>query len=622
VERIGEQLQALTSSVVTNVDLQVLDDKLKLQAERFNESMKTLGTKVDASEFESKWRALQLSLSDFQKSSSVALASLETSHSTISTSIAKSADATEVALLRGQVREAAEAVNRKAEAGVVEQLSTQYRQLMASLQQKAEHVELETLRGRVTEVKAIILEKAEHNEVNRLSVLLEGLTQGLSATLEQKIKNLVPPAMEQHVRTIIADQNTTSLQLSECKSYNAALKDKMSQIALDLSRQLEKDREDALAAAAKFEADFKQLETDCKHQAEIATNERLEIQKACNASIMQLTADVSGKAEIESVAAVASAKADKHLLEETVLALTLDMTAKITSEVSAATNSKWENLDFTNRVRELSRQVELKADVQMLNDLKKDTRNQFDMIARLDQSRATGLLTASQIADLSKAKAPLEETQTASQIADLSKAKAPLGETQTLDPSRATPFLEQTQTLAPKRQLIPASLPACSNNVANWLRCLVELLVSATDPRSETAAMRVGGGFLYGSDVSFFDRRTRQGLLDILDSCTPAAFSLNLSAEETLANGRTLQILREESQPQARIELIEKKFDEIDKKIALKADAAEVSKLALMIQSFGDGTYGQALRTQQVVTRPTSVIRPTSARFGGHGRHR
>jgi hypothetical protein len=639
---LEERVSSLASQLLDvqkNLALKVLDDKIKLQSERSTESMKQLSTKVDASDFDSKWRELQICLSDFQKTSSVALASLEMAQGTFSANIAKSADATEVALLRGQVREATEAVNQKAEAGVVEQLSTQYRQLMASLQQKAEHVELETLRGRVTELKAIVLDKAEQNEVNRLSVKLEGLTQGVVATLDQKVQDLVPPAMEHHIAKIVADQQTMSLQLSECKSDNATLNDKMSEVALELSRKIDRDRSDALVAATRLEADLKQLEADLRHQAETATKEKLEIQKACSASIMQLTADVSGKAEQETVAAVASSKADKNLLEETVLALTQDMMAKIPSEVSfQVATIKGENRDLAKRVDEISMQVQTvseltktlarldpeelsrMAQAQSLIEqsraraLWEEIQTTDPSRANIEQSRAKAPWEEIQTTDPSRAKAPLEERQTV----DPSRAKAPLEETQTINPPRATSSLEQTQTLAPKRHLIPASLPACSNQVANWFRCLVELLVSATDPRSETDVSRVGGGFLYGSEVSLFDRRTRQGLLDILDSCAASAFALNLSAEETLANGRTLQILREESQPRAKSEFLEKflekKFDEIEKTIALKADVSEVSRLASMIQSFSDGTYGQALRTQQVVTRPTS------ARIGAHGR--
>lgn len=640
VERIGEQLQALTGSVVTKVDVEVLDGKLAMQAERILENTRNMMNKVDTSDFDSKWRTLQMAVSDLQTSTSVALASLEKTVATMGAENAQRADASEVAQLRGQVQEACAAANRKAEASVVEQLFAQHRQLTASLQQKAEHAELESLKGRVSEVKAMVLLKAEHAEVDRLSVLLEGLTHGLCNTLDKKIEERFLVVMKDQLGSITVDLKAIHSELSVLKSDGSMLNDKVSQFAVDLSRKAEKTLVDALAAEKASKAAVSQVAAELKAEKDSAEKLASDIKAKMTSEVSAIRSAQGESADLVkrigalsvSLDALTMEKADKSSVDK----LASDIKVKVTSEVSAVLSTRGESADLVKRIGELSVQVALKADkgrvegfAQALRELKEELGSEVPMATtglnqmsyntgqNLDSTRLSlgGNQACSNVGVADLVKRIRELSVQVALKADKGRVEAfeqalrDLKEELGSEPMATTGFNQMSYTTGQNLDSPHLSLGSnqARSTVGVRLCRLIELLVSATDPRSN-GVVRVGGGYQFNDDVSLFDKSTHQAMYDLLQLCSGTQPRLEAGSSAIIAPVQTNAdptLLPGQANP--RIDSMEKKLTEVSNIVALKANADDVGRLATQLAALSDGTLTQALRTQRVVSRPTSA---------------
>lgn len=240
-----------------------------------------------------------------------------------------------------------------------------------------------------------------------------------------------------------------------------------------------------------------------------------------------------------------------------------------TFDRSAATINlvkQWEDMDLPNFVNKLSTRIALKADAgkveglaQMLNVLERDMRKQFATIPPPDRME------------------------------------------QTLDPSR----LSSPRSGAMNAINVDISTVASGHLrlVVMWFRRLIEVLVGATNPSLSSNATNPSlRSNARREDVSLFDRTTHQALIDFLEFCIPPQDGQDVAALPGIQSpGR----MHQGSHP--RIDFVERKLTEVNNTLALKADVAEVDRLAGMIQTLSDGTFDRALQTQWKVTRPVSA---------------
>lgn len=312
--------------------------------------------------------------------------------------------------------------------------------------------------------------------------------------------------------------------------------------------------------------------------------------KADKASVNNLVAIIERKADQSVLMNYIDAERANRLTVEQSLTLMSGDVRSMRSEVNANTSKRGENMDVEKRLNELSAQVTIlkgqgeavdwaKLVVEWPRIAKAINELSVQMALKADRGKMDGIEQT--IGDL-KEELCSQGLITFSARVEQSKGWSP-NVSQTIDAANIS-----TNATEVRRN---------GSNIGSWFCRLVELLICATDARS-TGAYRVGGGFQYKDDISLFDKTTHQAMVDLLASCSTGHEITNLASTQPLALNRPTS---------PRVHSLERKLAEISGIIALKADQIEVTRLAAQLQALSDGGLSQAIRTQRVVTRPTSA---------------
>lgn len=306
MEHLTQQFNALSSSMVTKGEVNALLPRLDQLADKVTALATSMRNKAEATDVEAFAMKLQFLNSSTSTMLKEGLEPLKRQLETVSAAVLQKADMTDVSQIQHQVKGLNENVSTKADASIVEQIHEKYRQTSTALLQKAEFTEVENLKPQIHLLRNLIEQKADHPEVDRLSVLLKGLTEGLTSTVEEKV--------EQKVRAIL-DVEQFSPQLQSLIEYRVAQKVE-SAVDSKLKSALEAEHQ---ARMNELRLRLEKIQEDVDRRAMIDTiegvtqklNNALKL-KADSTAIDALSAKVDKKVEQPAVDQRIAAAIDKE----------------------------------------------------------------------------------------------------------------------------------------------------------------------------------------------------------------------------------------------------------------------------------------------------------------------